>query len=209
MLPAFDAAVAAREGAPSDGQPTGQPGRPDVPSVSKRIGESCTLPPPLHLKLFNQRYLMCFISVRRQHVSAILPPGWLCYGRFSAARTAGHVSISLCAPAILCIGRRVRIRGGESRHIWSSRSFLISGVCLLQVRAARQSTRYRSGRGGKPRMSHRASHDDSARPAASRIRSLGSFTRALLLLQKRAITNTLGRALVRTELQSTAEAIWL
>ncbi|KAK9904061.1 hypothetical protein WJX75_003559 [Coccomyxa subellipsoidea] len=45
LLPAFDAAVAAREGAPSDGQPTGQPGRPDVPSVSKRIGQSST---PVH-----------------------------------------------------------------------------------------------------------------------------------------------------------------
>lgn len=65
LLPAFDAAVAAREGAPSDGQPTGQPGRPDVPSVSKRIGESCTLPPPLYLKLFNQRYLMCFGSFQQ------------------------------------------------------------------------------------------------------------------------------------------------
>ena len=58
-------------------------------------------------------------------------------------------------------------------------------------------------------MSHTASHDDSAGPAASGIRSLGSFARALLLLQKRATTNSLRRALVRTEVQLTAEAIRL
>lgn len=114
LLPAFDAAVAAREGAPSDGQPTGQPGTPDVPSVSKRVGESRTFPPPLHKRFFTKDTSSA--SFHRQHVSAILPPGWLCYGRFSAARMAGHISISLCASAILCIGRRVCIGGREQAY---------------------------------------------------------------------------------------------
>ncbi|EIE22551.1 hypothetical protein COCSUDRAFT_53578 [Coccomyxa subellipsoidea C-169] len=42
LLPAFDAAAGAQEGAPQDVQPPQQPGRNDVPSASKRLGQSST-----------------------------------------------------------------------------------------------------------------------------------------------------------------------